>query len=423
MLLMGLFFSVSSCDYLAVSDQMSGGLQNTDQIFENVAYTKRWYANVFAGIPDYSGINSLNVGAFKNPWAAICDELVVGYGNAAKANNSDKNAATAGFHRYGDCYKYIRQANIFLEKAHVITTSGTQGDRLEEDELNEMRANVRFMRAFYNYLLLEQYGPIILVKDKVYEATETQDVPRNTVDEVITYIDQELREVANELPQEPMHENESYRAWPTKGVALAVRAKLWLYAASPLLNGGYREALSLTNPDGTRLFPDRDDNKWNTALNACKDFIDYAETGNRYELYKEYTTSSTGEQILDVDASVYNLFQKYNKEIIWGTANNDWGGLDGDAFDRRIVPRCEKNGLGSTGVTQELVDAFYMNDGLPIKETDYLPKSTLYKEDGYGTYKDKNDGKYSKNYTNVTVSNRYLNREARFYNTVFFIKC
>ena len=43
MLLMGLFFSVSSCDYLAVSDQMSGGLQNTDQIFENVAYTKRWY--------------------------------------------------------------------------------------------------------------------------------------------------------------------------------------------------------------------------------------------------------------------------------------------------------------------------------------------------------------------------------------------
>ena len=39
MLLMGLFFSVSSCDYLAVSDQMSGGLQNTDQIFENVAYT------------------------------------------------------------------------------------------------------------------------------------------------------------------------------------------------------------------------------------------------------------------------------------------------------------------------------------------------------------------------------------------------
>ena len=115
-----------------------------------------------------------------------------------------------------------------------------------------------------------------------------------------------------------MHENESYRAWPTKGVALAVRAKLWLYAASPLLNGGYREALSLTNPDGTRLFPDRDDNKWNTALNACKDFIDYAETGNRYELYKEYTTSSTGEQILDVDAVSYTHLANPDNGISYG---------------------------------------------------------------------------------------------------------
>lgn len=108
MLLMGLFFSVSSCDYLAVSDQMSGGLQNTDQIFENVAYTKRWYANVFAGIPDYSGINSLNVGAFKNPWAAICDELVVGYGNAAKANNSTR----------------MRRPLVFTAMATAINTSG-----------------------------------------------------------------------------------------------------------------------------------------------------------------------------------------------------------------------------------------------------------------------------------------------------------
>ena len=114
-----------------------------------------------------------------------------------------------------------------------------------------------------------------------------------------------------------------------------------------------------------------------------------------------------------------NLFQKYTHEIIWATANNDWGGMNGDAFDRRIAPRCEKNGLGSTGVTQELVDAFYMKDGLPISATAYLPQSTLYQEEGYGTYKDQNDN-FSKKYTNVSVSNRYLNREPRFYNTVFF---
>lgn len=391
-------------------------MQNTEQVFDNVSYTKRWYANVFAGIPDYSGINSVNVGAFKNPWTGMCDELVVGYGNSSKYNNSDRNASNMGFHRYGDCYKYIRQANIFLQKAHPIVTTGTQGDQLLEDELTQMKANVRFMRAFYHYLLFEQYGPIILVKDKIYDATEDQDVPRNTVDEVVAYIDSELTAVASELTQEPIFEDKDYRAWPTKGVALAVRAKLWLYAASPLLNGGYREALAVTNPDGTRLFPDYDAGKWEKALAACKDFIDYAEAG-RYELYKEYKDDNGA--VIDPDKSVYNLFQKYTHEIIWATANNDWGGMNGDAFDRRIAPRCEKNGLGSTGVTQELVDAFYMKDGLPISATAYLPQSTLYQEEGYGTYKDQNDN-FSKKYTNVSVSNRYLNREPRFYNTVFF---
>lgn len=415
-LLIALLCCVSSCDYLGVSEQLAGGLQNTEQVFDNVSYTKRWYANVFAGIPDYSGINSLNVGAFKNPWTGMCDELVVGYGNSSKYNNSDRNASNMGFHRYGDCYKYIRQANIFLQKAHPIVTTGTQGDQLLEDELTQMKANVRFMRAFYHYLLFEQYGPIILVKDKIYDATEDQDVPRNTVDEVVAYIDSELTAVASELTQEPIFEDKDHRAWPTKGVALAVRAKLWLYAASPLLNGGYREALAVTNPDGTRLFPDYDAGKWEKALAACKDFIDYAEAG-RYELYKEYKDDNGA--VIDPDKSVYNLFQKYTHEIIWATANNDWRGMNGDAFDRRIAPRCEKNGLGSTGVTQELVDAFYMKDGLPISATAYLPQSTLYQEEGYGTYKDQNDN-FSKKYTNVSVSNRYLNREPRFYNTVFF---
>ena len=50
-----------------------------------------------------------------------------------------------------------------------------------------------------------------------------------------------------------------------KRQALALRARLWVYAASPLFNGGYKEALSLTNHDGKRLFPDRHDNKWQTA--------------------------------------------------------------------------------------------------------------------------------------------------------------
>lgn len=70
-------------------------------------YIKRWYVNVFVGIFDYLGINSVNVGVFKNFWMGMCDELVVGYGNFFKYNNLDRNVVNMGFYCYGDCYKYI----------------------------------------------------------------------------------------------------------------------------------------------------------------------------------------------------------------------------------------------------------------------------------------------------------------------------
>ena len=83
------------------------------------------------------------------------------------------------------------------------------------------------MRAYYHYLLFEQYGPIPLVKDAIYERDDDLDIPRSPIDEIIAYIDQELKEVSNELSQEALHEDDQHNAWATKGVALAVRAKLW----------------------------------------------------------------------------------------------------------------------------------------------------------------------------------------------------
>lgn len=394
------FLGIISCDYLNVSDELAGGLQETDQIFENVDYTKRYYANIFTGIPDYSGI--INTGGFRNPWTSITDEINSRYGAAANYTISDKNAENVKFHRWGYAYKLIRQVNIFLKKVKPIQEEGTQASVLLPKEVNEMKANARFMRAFYHYLLFEQYGSIQLVRDSIFSSEDNLDIPRAPLDKVIEYIDNELLAVSKELKQEPI-EDEQYRAWPTKGVALAVRAKLWMYAASPLLNGGYREALNIMTPYGKdgaleRMYPDADPNKWQKALSAVKDFIDYAEEGNRYELY------STGDPMKDV----YNLFQIYNKEIIWATSQNDWGGMDGDSFDRRSTPRSEQNGISSISLYQELVDDFYMKDGFPIKDEKFLRASELYSEEGFSKV------------NGDDIYNMWVNREPRFYNTVFF---
>ena len=403
--------NIYSCDYLNVSDELAGNLRSLDEIFDNVSYTRRWYANIFTSIPDYSGITAAagSITGFKNPWAGMCDELTVGYGDAKLYNKTDKNAANMSFHRWGTCYKEIRQANIFLAHAKPIAANGTHVDVLTEEELTEMKANVRFMRAYYHYLLFEQYGAIPLVKDLILEREDNLDLPRNTIDEVISYLDEELTAVAKELPQKALHDDDQHNAWPTKGVALAVKAKMWVYAASKLFNGEYKEALAVTNLDGTRLFPDKDPNKWNKAV-AALEFIKFADEEGNYELL------NTGNPSQDI----YDLFQTYNKEIIWATAATSWGGMTNDMFDRRCTPRSEQNGMGCIGVTQELVDDFYMKDGLPIQATSYLPQSTLYTTEGFDKYTETVKAGSKEVQVANNVSNRFLNREARFYNTVFF---
>lgn len=405
-MLICLVTSMDSCKkYLNVSDELAGGLKSVDEVFENPAYARRWYGNVMSGIPDYSTIVRADWDAggqtgLHNPWTCMTDEVNAPYADAGRIMESARNSSNMPFHRWGTLYQLIRQANIFLEKAKVIPAAGTDADKLDQEEYDKLKTNVLFMRAYYHYLLFEQYGPISIV-DRSYTINEDIDLPRSSVDEVVDFIVKELDAVAPLLPQTPITD-EQFRANPTKGVALAVKAKLLMYAASPLFNGGYPEALRLKDATGKQLFPAADQSKWNKALAATKAFIDYAEA-NGHRLYVAQTNG-----VDDPSKSVYEVFQSYNDEIIWATPNNGWGGMHMDRLERRTTPRSEPNGLGSTSVVQALVDDFYMNDGLPIEGTSFLPASPQYTESGFGPY----DG--------VQVFNMYRNREPRFYNTVFF---
>lgn len=398
--------SVFSCKkYLNVSDELAGGLTSVNQVFENPGYAKRWYANVMSGVPDYSMIvradwDGGGQTGLHNPWTSMTDEVNSTYGDARNYFTSDKNSSNMSFHRWWTLYQLIRQGNIFLEKGKPIPPSGTDADKLDEDEFNKMVVNVKFMRAYYHYLLFEQYGPIPIV-DRSYTLTEDIDIPRSSVDEVVGYIKNELDKVIPLLPDGPITD-EQLRANPTKAVAMAVKAKLLIYAASPLFNGGYAEAVNLKDKTGKSLFPSANASKWQAARTAAKELIDYTE-GHGYSLYVAQTGG-----VDDPAKSVYEVFQGYNNEIIWATPNEGYGGLNADRLERRTTPRSEPNGLGSTSVVQELVDAFYMSDGKPIANTDYLPKSPLYDEEGFTVY----DG--------VWVFNMFINREPRFYNTVFF---
>ncbi|SKB69911.1 Starch-binding associating with outer membrane [Sphingobacterium nematocida] len=385
-------------NYLDVSDELAGQL-TMKEVFENAEYTRNWHRNIFSGIPNSSGM-ILDAAALTNPWTGASDELKMAQGTLRTLNANGYNSGNAPFHRWGTLYTLIRQANLFLENAKEIPQTGDT-DFISSAELNKMKAQARFLRGYYHYLLFEQYGPIPIIEKSIDPSLSDIDFERNSVQEVVDWIYKELTDVSTELDE--IITDQNYLSLPTKGVALAVRAKLMMYAASPLFNGGYTEALALTNPSGKKLFDSADPARWAKAGAAMKEFIDFAESG-KYALYKAYTNGT-----YDPDKSLYELFMSYNTEIIWANPNQSWGAVNGEGVDRRSTPRSENAGFACIAVTQELVDDFFMNDGLPIEES---PK---YKESGFSIAGDDLTGR-----TEAGTYNMWVNREPRFYQTVFY---
>lgn len=419
--------TVVSCDYLDVSDELAGGLTSFDEVFNNVDYTKRWYGQIYDNLPQSSRMWS--TAAMGNCWSFYTDEVWCRQG-ATSGKYNEWNSASTTSHRWYDLYESIRQCNIFLEQAHAITEdTGTGADRLSEEEVNRYKANTRFMRAAYHFWLFEQYGPIPIIEHS-FTLEDDLDQPRNSVDEVVNWIDKELTECMEGMEQKPYTYNESYNAVPTKGTALALRAKLWAYAASPLYNGSWPSGASVVNKDGKALFPDpaTKENKINTAVSKIKEFIDYAEDGN-------YSLVDTG----NPDADLYNVFMGDSPEIIWANSAQMWGGVgSSENFDKHCTPR-QVNGLGGMEVLQELVDDFYCADGLPISDEEGselgLSGSPTYNETGFtkmyaedpdrwaafpgvGDINQKSDETGA--IKDIEVFNMYVNREPRFYNTVTF---
>ena len=398
-----LLFSSCSGDFLDVSKELAEQ-RSYESIFSSPEDTHRWLRDAYLGIPDVTNIFSSN--GYSHPWPILSDELDL---NAQPTDWNIEQITSSHFraHRWNNYWLYIRQANIFLDRAQVIPESG-DAEFIDEIELNYLKAQARFLRAYYHFLLFELYGPIPIMDFAESPTNIGIDYARNSVDEVVDFIYSELTAISNSLT-DPNLANQSTNAIPTKGTALALRAKLMIYAASPLFNGGYDAALRVKNADGKRLFPDYDANKWQKALDACQAFIDYANAGH-YELFKV----TNGDGIIDADRSIYELHNSLNKEVIFARSSVGWGNVSGPSgFDGLSLPRGVRGGSQGTGhlsVLQELVDDFFMIDGYSIEE------SPLYSEVGFTSSADED----LTGNTEAGTFKMYINREPRFYQSVFY---
>lgn len=401
----------SSCNkYLDVSSELADNL-TIDGVFENVEYTKRWHANTFNCIIEYSR-NASNTDAMGNPWSAISGELVSNF--ARNIMVSGYTAGNAGYHRWATQYQYIRQGLIFLQRAHAISGSGNNG--LPQDEIDRMKDESRFLIAYAYFTLLELYGPVPLVTELVNPEDQNIDFMRAPMDDVINYIDGLLGEVisAGNLPKTIKGQGTTYNTGemvrPTLVAAYALRAKLWTYSASKLFNGGFEESLSITNPDGTSLFPQANPEKWQTAKLRLEEFLNYAH-GLGHKLHVEYYPGNVNSPEIDPHESIYQLFQKYNDEILWASAANDYSNPNNQ--ERRSNPvdlYASPTNFANVGISQESVDAFFMSNGLSIYD-----QGSGYRENTFVTV---NNPTHVNNHADANIYSMYADREPRFYASV-----
>lgn len=367
--------------------------------------------------------------------------------NAFKLGEYDEDT---GFWAWEKAYKGIFQASVFI---HNID----QNPQMTEKERIDRKGQARFARAYYYWLLLRKYGPVPIMPDKGIDYTQNYEavsIPRSTYEECAVYIAKEMEQAAKEIQywkRDPLN-----IVRPTKGACLAARALAYVYAASPLANGQLNNgkhdpsvkddiAKLLTNFDGKHLLSlEYDESKWARAAAACRDLIE-CEAG--YELYHApYNTVATFDRDATIDPPADGNFSTKNWPEGWADIDpylsyrQIFDGEVGMADNPELIftrgyNMCDDinnsitslvahqmpsslNGWNAHGMTQKMVDAYYMNDGsdVPGKDSEMNGGNGSERVQGWTTARNYRD--YPPLAPNVSL--QYANREPRFYASVAF---
>lgn len=325
----------------------------------------------------------------------------------------------------------IREAKLFIENVHPIPE-----DNVTAHEVELMKLECRALIAYYYWWFAYWYGPCPFVEggfvyDPSTPAAELCFGPRPW-DEIIDWCDKELKEVGDQLPVAYSEPTKFGRV--DKLFCLGTRARMLLFNASPLVNGNpwYKDH---ADREGVKLFPQEyDAKKWDRALEVCKELVDVAEA-NGHELYTELNDDGSIDPFMSLLGAYSKTAKNGNKEVLFAKYSVSYG-----EYLKYGTPRGDTGANGGMGVSQSLVDAFAMSNGIyPIdgyttdskgfKFKPVINPESGYDESGFSDSEEwritkwigaeKHDGAKSL-ITNKDTYKMYVNREPRFYTTVLY---
>ena len=252
-----------------------------------------------------------------------------------------------------DPYGLIRRVNILLNGIDVVPFNTTYIDALGNARpLNvSMKAEARFLRAYFYFELMKRYGGIPIIGDKVYDLNENIELPRSTFEQTVKYIVSELDAIKDDLRSLPLPDAAANAHVVTTQAAQALKIRVLLYAASPLFNEKPVES-------GNELvgYATYDRERWKTAADAARSFMNaYGTDGGPLGLDPNFK---------DVFTNWYD--NTIHKEMIFFRENDSNTSIE--TANGPLGLSGAKQGNGRTNPTQNLVDAFLMKDGYFINE-------------------------------------------------------
>ena len=216
-----------SCDF----EDMPFDKYDSDFVFSNDKKAEGYVLGVYLGLPfdksDENGYNRVD-GAML---ASASDEAMITVPGSSIVFLTDGSLTPRKSNPDGcweNNYKFIRDANIGIVGLEKLPEAN-------HDLKLQLQAELKFLKAFFYFELVKRYGGVPLI-DRAYELSDDLNVPRSSFAACVDYIAGLCDESYTDLPA-PNNVNFG-RA--SKGAALALKARLLLYAASPLYNGkGY----------------------------------------------------------------------------------------------------------------------------------------------------------------------------------------
>lgn len=326
-----------------------------DSIFSRLEYAQRLMNQVYSGTPKTIN-NDWGDRLYGNSPECITD-LAAGFMGQEKHSchrfnlaqlTTEMGSATGWSDALnGGEYMYqwgcIRYAHILLDRVDEIPDA-------TEAQKERIRGECNLILAWHHFEMWRRFGGIPLIKKRLDNA-EDQKIQRSTLKDSYDYII-ELLDKAIHNPYLPVKSEGVEFGRVNKAFAYALKAKVKLYAASPLFNTG-DPYISLGEHNDLICFGQYDISRWKEAADAATEAINFCEQ-NGYAIVENQATS--GDNYLTATTKTPS---NGNTEIIQG-----WQQLMGGIGINQFLPRGTNfSGWHGTVPTHNLVEMYRKTDG------------------------------------------------------------